>query len=140
MEGESPEIYSIDIKVTAADIDLLGHVNNVVYLRYVQDAAVAHWNARASQEEQSKYFWVVTRHEIDYKRPAFKDDEIIARTWVGEAKKGLFERFTELLRKSDQKILAKAKTIWCPIDPKSMRPVEVSASVYANFSINERGG
>lgn len=137
MKREGPEIFSIDIKVTATDIDLLGHVNNVVYIRYVQEAAVAHWNARASKEEQSRYFWVVTRHEIDYKRPAFENDVIVAMTWVGEAKNGLFERYTELLRKSDQKLLVKAKTIWCPIDPKSMRPVVVDASIYANFSINE---
>ena len=138
MKVEGPEIFTIDIKVNVGDIDQLGHVNNVVYIRYVQDAAVAHWNNRASQEEQNRYFWVVTRHEIDYKRPAFEGDEIIARTWVGEAKNGLFERFTELLRKSDKKQLVIAKTIWCPIDPKSMRPVEVNASVYAKFSINEK--
>jgi len=50
---------------------MLGHVNNVVFLRWVQDAAVAHWFAKATQEDQESLFWVVLRHEIDHKHPAY---------------------------------------------------------------------
>jgi acyl-CoA thioester hydrolase len=131
------EIYELEIEVRAADIDQLGHVNNVVYLRYVQEAAIAHWTNSASKEDQQKYLWVVTRHEIDYKRPAFEQDILVAKTWVGAAKNGLFERFTDLQRKEDAKVIARARTIWCPIDPKTMRPTEVSESVYEHFSTNK---
>jgi acyl-CoA thioester hydrolase len=130
------EVFIQDIIVRQEDIDQLGHVNNVVYLRYVQEMAIAHWTASASPEDQAKYFWVVTRHEIDYKRPAFENDVIVGKTWVGAAKDGLFERFTDLVRKEDGKVIARARTVWCPIDPKTMRPTSVSESVYERFSTN----
>ena len=126
--------HEIEINVLDSDIDILGHINNVVYLRYVQEAAISHWTNLASKEDQEKYLWVVARHEIDYKRPAFKKDRIIARTWVGEVVKGLFERHTELIRKTDEKLLAKARTLWAPIDPATMRPTVVGPSIFELFS------
>ena len=75
--------FELAIAVEPADIDQLGHVNNVVYLRWVQEAAVAHWTAIAPATDQAKLLWVVVRHEIDYKQAAFLGDRIIARTWVG---------------------------------------------------------
>jgi acyl-CoA thioester hydrolase len=113
---QSIEAFEALIAVQAADIDALGHVNNVTYLRWVQDAATAHWQAAASPADQAALAWVVLRHEVDYKRPAFLRDQIIARTWVGEATRHRFERHTELLRAADRKLLARARTIWCPID------------------------
>jgi acyl-CoA thioester hydrolase len=132
----NPGIYELEIEVRPEDIDLLGHVNNVVYVRYIQEVAVAHWTTAASREEQEKYLWVVTRHEIDYKRPAFPEDILLAKTWVGAAKDGLFERFTDLERKTDGKVIVRARTVWCPIDPKTLRPTEVPGSVYKKFSTN----
>jgi len=131
------ERFEIDIEVTPADIDRLGHVNNVVYLRWVQDAAVAHWRATAPAAEQARLLWVVLRHEIDYKRPSFLDDEISARTWVGSASRHSFERHTELVRKSDGKLLARARTLWCPIDAETREKTDVSDAVRARFSVGE---
>lgn len=128
--------YEIAIPVQASDIDQLGHVNNVVYLRWVQDAATAHWSAVATEQEKRSLLWVVTRHEIDYRRPALVGDVVIARTWVGEATHRVFERHTELLRKSDGKLLAKARTLWRPIDSDTRQPTDVGADVYARFSTN----
>ena len=133
----SRERFEIDIQVTPADIDRLGHVNNVVYLRWVQDAAVAHWRAAAPAADQARLIWVVLRHEIDYKRPAFLEDEISARTWVGSASRHAFERHTELLRKSDGKLLARARTLWCPIDAETGKKTDVSDEVRARFSVRE---
>ena len=65
------------------DNDVYGHVNNVVYLRYTQDAAVAHWHAAAGSEYVESMSWVVRRHEIDYLQPAFDGDDLLTRTWVG---------------------------------------------------------
>lgn len=129
-----PEIYELAIDVQPADIDQLGHVNNVTYVRWVQDAAVAHWQARAAPEDQERVFWVVLRHEIDYKQPARLGDGIQARTWVGAATRVTFERFTELRRAGDCVLLAKARTLWCPIDARTRRPVSVSAAVRERFS------
>ncbi len=129
-------VFKIEIKVKQSDIDRLGHVNNVIYLKWVQDAAVAHWYTEADKKDQEKLLWVVMRHEIDYKRPAFMGDIIVARTWVGKATDRYFERYTELLRKSDERILAKALTLWAPIDAKTKKPTEVSEEVFRKFSTN----
>jgi acyl-CoA thioester hydrolase len=127
--------FELAIEVEPADIDQLGHVNNVTYLRWVQEAAVAHWTAAAPAADQAKLLWVVVRHEIDYKQAAFLGDGIIARTWVGSASRIRFERFTELLRARDRGVLAKARTMWCPIDSRTGRPASVSAAVRASFSV-----
>ncbi|MBC8415434.1 MAG: acyl-CoA thioesterase [Candidatus Cloacimonetes bacterium] len=126
--------YEMKINIEATDIDLLGHVNNVVYLRWVQDVAIAHWFAVATESQKKKLLWVVVRHEIDYKRPAYAGDTVIARTWVGLASRRAFERHTELIRKSDRKLLARARTLWCPIDSNTRKPVDVDADVYERFS------
>ncbi|UCF41536.1 MAG: acyl-CoA thioesterase [Gemmatimonadota bacterium] len=132
-----PEHFELRIPVQPTDIDQLGHVNNVVYLRWVQDAAVAHWRDAAPKGDQEKLLWVVVRHEIDYQRPARPNDVILARTWVGEAIDRLFERHTELRRESDGKPLARARTLWCPIDPTTGRPTDVSPEVRARFSVGD---
>jgi acyl-CoA thioester hydrolase len=126
--------HEIRIEVRESDIDMMGHVNNVVFLRWVQEAAVAHWFAEASREDQEALLWVVLRHEIDYKRPAMLEDEILARTWVGKASRRSFERHTELVRAVDGKLLAKARTLWCPIDSKTGKPTDVSQDVRERFS------
>ena len=131
------EAFELPIRVEPADIDELGHVNNVTYLRWVQDAAVADWRARAPAADQAKLFWVVVRHEIDYRQPARLGDAIIARTWVGVAvSRPRFERHTEVLRAADRKLLAKARTLWCPMDAATGKPAAVSPEVRASFSVD----
>ena len=58
--------FELPITVVAGDIDDLGHVNNVVYLRWMQQAASAHWEAAADPVLRSSVHWVVIRHEIDF--------------------------------------------------------------------------
>ncbi len=126
--------FEITERVRPEDIDELGHVNNVHYLRWVQDAAVAHWKALAPEEDQKRLLWVVLRHEIDYRHAARPGDEIVARTWVGESTRISFERLTEIRRASDGQVLARARTLWCPIDAKTRRPVQVGPRVRELFS------
>ena len=133
------------VPVLQADIDEQRHVNNTVYLRWVQDVATAHWKSLASAEAQSIIGWVVLRHEIDYKAPASLGDEIILRTWVGEASRLKFERFTEVRRRidppkdgsavADNQLLARARTLWVPIDSRTGKPTRVPADVREKFSI-----
>jgi len=137
--GPSPERFELTISVGAQDIDLLGHVNNVVYVRWVQDAAIAHWNAAATTAQKASVGWVVVRHEIDYKYPARLRDEIIARTWVGTANKNIFERHTEILRAQDLKLLARARSLWCPVDMHSGKPTRVGSDIRERFSILDTG-
>lgn len=122
------------VAVTPADIDEQNHVNNAVYLRWVQEVATAHWKSLANAEAQRAIGWVVLRHEIDYKTPANLGDEIVLRTWVGEASRLKFERFTEIRRKIDNQLLAQARTVWVPIDSRTGKPMRVSAEVRKKFS------
>lgn len=126
--------YEIEIKVEESDIDQLGHVNNTVYLRWVQDAAIAHWSLISSEEENRDLLWVIKRHEIDYKRSAYLHEKIVAKTWIGGLSNRYFERFTEIRRASDGKVLASVLTFWCPVDAKSLKPVRVSEDLRAKFS------
>ena len=127
------------IDVRADDIDEMDHVNNAVYLRWVQTAAVAHWRELATPEMQVGTVWVVLRHEIDYKQPALAGDELLAETWVGEATRITFERHTEILRRGSRQLLAKARTLWCPLDVKTRRPKRVDAELRARFSVGGAG-
>jgi acyl-CoA thioester hydrolase len=129
-----PEPFDLHFTVQPGDIDRLGHVNNVVFLRWVQDAAVAHWQAAAEPAEQAALAWVVVRHEIDYLRPALPADAIVARTWVGRVVGRDFERHTEIRRGRDGKLLARARTLWCPIDQATGKSTEPSSSVRARFA------
>jgi len=122
------------VSVLPGDINGQNHVNNTVYLRWVQEVATAHWQAIASSEARKGIGWVVLRHEIDYKTPACLGDEIVLRTWVGKATRITFERFTEI-RRGDGRVLSTARTLWCPINAQTGRPVRVPAEVRERFSI-----
>lgn len=126
------------VPVVPSDIDEHSHVNNAVYLRWIQDAATAHWRSLASPDAQRAIGWVVLRHEIDYKIPAGIDDEILLRTWVGAASRLKFERFTEVVRKIDKRLLAKSRTVWVPVDWQTGKPTRVSAEVREKFSVIPR--
>ena len=122
------------VPVLSTDIDEQGHVNNTVYLRWIQDVATAHWKSLASAQSQAAIGWVVLRHEIDYKLRASFGDEIVLRTWVGQASRLNFERFTEVRRRIDNQLLSQARTLWVPIDVRTGKPTRVSAELRAQFS------
>ncbi|HEX5489858.1 MAG TPA: thioesterase family protein [Candidatus Udaeobacter sp.] len=127
--------FETTVSVKPGDIDGQNHVNNTVYLRWVQEVATAHWQTIAASEAQEGIGWVVLRHEIDYKAPACMGDEVVLRTWVGKATRLTFERFTEMFRSSDGQLLSKARTLWCPINAQTGRPVRVSPEVRKQFSV-----
>ena len=131
--------YEYTLRVGAPDLDERAHVNNVVYLRWVQDAASAHWARLAPDGARDEIAWVALRHEIDYLSPALLDDEIVVRTWVGVAQGLSFERFTEIRRREDGRVLARARTLWCPVDARTGKPQRVSAEVRARVSVPASG-
>jgi acyl-CoA thioester hydrolase len=109
-------------------------VNNVVYVRWVQDAALAHWRALTTAETQREVGWALLRHEIDYRAPARLGDEVVVRTRVGHLEGLTFERLTTIARADDARLLAESRTLWCPIDPRTGRPRRVSDEIRALFS------
>lgn len=127
-------VFELIVPVQAEDIDRQNHVNNTVFVRWVQDVAVAHWRALASSEAQKNIRWVVLRHEIEYKKPGLRQDRVKLRTWVGQATRITFERFTEIRREADDMVLSTARTLWCPVDAQTGRPVRVSAEIRSQFS------
>ena len=131
----STDRFEQSITILPEDIDQFDHVNNVVYVRWIQEVSTAHWFARAADVQKESIGWVVVRHEIDYVNAARFGDGIIARTWVGAAQKNIFERFCEFLRARDQKVIARARSLWCPIDLHSLRPTRVGAEIYERFSV-----
>ncbi|HMR56944.1 MAG TPA: acyl-CoA thioesterase [Cyclobacteriaceae bacterium] len=124
--------YIHSIAVTESDIDTMGHVNNVVYLRYVQEAATAHWLAKASEAVKLSVLWVVLRHEIDYLAPAFAGEILHAKTWVGETAGVKSVRFVEITN-AGGKTLAKARTVWCMLDATTLKPKRIEPGMMTDF-------
>ncbi|MBK9152834.1 MAG: acyl-CoA thioesterase [Chloracidobacterium sp.] len=124
--------FSHTFRVAPADIDEQGHVNNVAYLRWIQEVAVAHWLHAVTAETIERYSWVVLRHEIDYRKAAFRDDEITAVTWVGEWTRVRCERFTEIRRDAD--LLVSGRTYWCMIDRQTSKPARISTDLIQRFA------
>lgn len=122
-------VYRLPIQVADEDIDDLHHVNNVVYLRWVQDVASAHWDTMAQDELKSQCRWVVLRHEIDYHSPALPGDSIVAFTWIDQAEGPRQKRYVSIRRKDDSKALASACTTWCLLDAQTGRPKRVSNEI-----------
>ena len=117
------------------DIDELGHVNNTVYLRWVQDIATAHWKHIAPPAMQSAFVWVALRHEIDYREPVYLGESVEGRTWLGAADGPRFTRHVELRKPDASRFSARAVTQWCLLDTQSRRPLRVGADILAAFGL-----
>ena len=126
-------VFERTLTAAPEHIDELGHVNNAVWVQWIQQVAVAHWDSVADAAHKDAYYWVVVRHEIDYLRAAVEGDRITARTWVGDEPQGArFDRLMEFIG-PDGKVCVRAKTQWAIIDKGSGRPIRVPAEVIAPF-------
>lgn len=123
--------FSHEFSVEKSDIDELGHVNNVAFVRWVQEVAIAHWLDATTAEQQAKFIWIMLRHEIDYKKQAFAGERITATTWVGVWTAVTCERFVEFKRGAD--LLAKSRTVWCMLDRQTSKPTRISAELKELF-------
>jgi acyl-CoA thioester hydrolase len=134
--NEKP-VFELTFTAAPGHIDELGHVNNAVWVQWMERVAVAHWDSVADPAHKDAYYWVVVRHEVDYLRSAHDGDRIAARTWVGDASKGArFDRFVEFTG-SDGKLCVRARTEWAIIDKALGRPIRVPPEVIAPFVARE---
>jgi acyl-CoA thioester hydrolase len=128
------EMFIQRFAVAAGDIDELGHVNNIVYLRYAQEIATAHWRSRASAEMVDAFVWVVTRHEVDYRAQLQFGDDVEVRTWVDEAPRGpSWVRFVDVHKAGADKVSAQIKSNWVLLDAATRRLKRVPPELAARF-------
>ena len=130
---EGWQVFAQALEPVDADFDENGHVNNVVYVRWVQDMATAHWRSRATEADQDRWAWVVLRHEIDYRRPLLPGETAAARTWVGERSGPRFIRYVRI-DGPDGEVCAQAVSEWCLIDSQTRRPTRVPDALVEAFS------
>lgn len=129
--------YVHPIAVSDSAIDENGHVNNVEYVRWMQEAATAHSDAAECTAATSAdgATWFVRSHRIDYLRPALADDRIAVRTWVADMRRVASLRRYEILRAEDGEILAKGETDWVYVDGVSGRPRTIPDPIRAMFEV-----
>jgi acyl-CoA thioester hydrolase len=125
--------FSHSFLVKPEHLDAQNHVNNVVYVQWIQDVAVAHWQKVASLENQEKLTWFLLRHEIDFKHQAFENEGITVTTWVGRSSKVRCDRFTEV--KCGETLLVSAKSIWCLLDANTKKPTKISEELRKQFAM-----
>ena len=113
--------------VKSSHIDELNHVNNVVYLQWIQDIANLHWTQLKKSEDTTDYVWVVLRHEIDYVGQALLGDSIVAKTWVGKTGGIRSIRHVEFYK--NNKLIVKAKTTFCLVNSKSFKPTRITDQI-----------
>lgn len=123
--------HAITAWVWPSDIDHMGHVNNAVYLRWVQDAVIAHWREGARADAVDRYLWIAIRHEINYLRPAYLGDVVSVET-VARAMRGARATFTTIIRRGEL-VLCEVESMWCCLDAEHQRPARLPREIAAPF-------
>ena len=157
-----PGIFEYFVKVTDADVDELGHVNNAVFVRWMQEAAVAHSSAQGWTIERYRAInavWIAKSHTIEYMRPAFEGQTLVVRTWVSGFRKVMsWRRYRFLLAEpsnpsssearslsgslpldAEESRIAEAETKWAFVDMTKLRPLRVPTEMRDAFEIVDYG-
>ncbi|HLV08449.1 MAG TPA: thioesterase family protein [Croceibacterium sp.] len=124
-------MYAHPITVDSRDIDHMGHVNNAVYLRWVQEAVVRYWETVAPAEAVAQHLWVALKHEISYRRPAFLEDTVVAEV-LAERVQGARTFFSTIIKRGED-VLAEVRSSWCCLDAATKRPARLARSVVERF-------
>lgn len=127
----SSEAFHHQIGIRPDDIDFMGHVNNSVYLKWVQDAVVDYWTKIAPPDAVAKHLWVALKHEISYRRPAFLDDTVVADV-IAERVQGARAMFTTVIKRGED-VIAEVKSTWCCLDSATQRPVRLAKDIVKRF-------
>ncbi|MCW1431752.1 acyl-CoA thioesterase [Novosphingobium sp. JCM 18896] len=125
--------HSLTFTAAPEHIDVMGHVNNAVWVQWMEALATAHWEADAAPEHLASYAWVVTRHEIDYRGNIKQGESVVAETFIPDPPSGAkFDRRIDF-RNEAGKVIVSARSTWAMIDLKSGRLMRVPAEVAAPF-------
>lgn len=123
--------FHYPVGIRPGDIDHMGHVNNSVYLKWVQDAVVKFWETVAPPEAVARHLWIALAHEIQYRRPTFLDDVVVADV-IAERVAGARAMFTTVIMRGEE-VLAEVKSTWCCLDAVTKRPARLASDVAARF-------
>ena len=130
---EDREVFVVPLDIRPEHIDANGHVNNVVYVGWLQDVGTAHWNARFDAQTRARWSWVALRHEIDYLRGIGPDARgVVARTWVGDPVGPRFNRYVRI-EDGEGRLCAQGVSEWCLVDARTMRPARIPADMLPTF-------
>lgn len=130
---EDREVFVVPLTIRPEHIDANGHVNNVVYVGWLQDAGTAHWKARFDAETRARWSWVALRHEIDYLRGIGPDETgVVARTWVGDPQGPRFNRYVRI-EDGQGRLCAQGVSEWCLVDATTLRPQRIPATMLPSF-------
>jgi len=119
------------IAIEPGDIDHMGHVNNAVYLKWVQDAVIDYWRSVAPADAVAKHLWVALKHEITYLKPTFPQDTVVADV-IAERVQGARAFFSTVVRRGEE-VLSEIQSSWCCLDAVTQRPARLARDVIARF-------
>ena len=119
------------IAILPSDIDHMGHVNNSVYLKWVQDAVVDYWQSVAPPDAVAQHLWVALKHEITYLKPTFLADIVVAEV-LAEKVEGARAFFRTIVRRGED-VLSEIQSSWCCLDAVSLRPARLARDVVTRF-------
>lgn len=131
----SPE-YTLRIVASQDDVDTLGHISNIAYVRWIQEVAVSHSDAVGFTQADYEAFgaiFVVRKHTVEYLRSAFAGDEIILSTHIAWWRAAITERRTRILRASDDALLVEAQTLWALVSTTTGRPTRIPQQLERAF-------
>jgi acyl-CoA thioester hydrolase len=131
MNPASGAKFSYPIAIEPADIDHMGHVNNAVYLKWVQDAVIGYWRSAAPAEAVARHLWVALKHEIIYLRPTLLKDVVVAEV-IAEKVEGARAFFHTVVRRGDE-VLSEISSCWCCLDAATLRPSRLARDVIGRF-------
>lgn len=125
------KIHQKQIQVIQDDLDQNNHVNNIRYVKWVNDIAMSHWQTQASQSNLDHYFWVMLSHKIEYKHQILLGETVTLKTYVKSCE-GLFSiRIVEIL--VGKKLCAYSETKWCFMNNKTLKPNRIPQEIIALF-------
>lgn len=135
--------FRLEFTADEGDVDELGHISNIAYVRWVQEAAVAHSSAVGFTPEiylAEQAIFVVRRHEITYLRPAYAGQDIVLSTQVLWWRGAQSDRSTRIERRSDGILLAEALTRWAYVDTRSGKPRRIPTRLEVAFYGDQEAG
>ena len=123
------KIFTKKLLVNKEDLDELNHVNNVRYIKWVNDIAKSHWQENASKSITEHYFWILLSHKIDYKKPALLNDELLLKTYVLNTEGAASTRIVEIYNSKTNTLLTRSETKWCFMDFKTLKPARIPEGI-----------